>query len=147
MPAKFVKGDILEEAAAETGKRALVFGATSGIAAAVRKRWPAFGEAFDAANGGVAKPVEPGEVFEWHEGDLFVFALGIQRGDAKPKVPWIERSLRTVIDRAAKETAPRILVPRFGGDWTRIKKLLGEIGATTAIDLVVFEQFVRKPAT
>lgn len=141
MPANFVKGDVLDEVNAESGKRALVFGATSGIAVAVRKKWPAVGALLDG------KALEPGEVLEWQEGDLFVFALGIQRGDDKPKVPWIERSLRTVLERATKEGVPRILVPRLGGDWTRVKKLLGEIGATTPIDLVVFEQFVRKSAT
>jgi hypothetical protein len=147
MPANFMKGDILEEAAAESGKRALVFGASTGMATAVKKRWPALAEALGEAKGGTPKGVEPGEVFEWHDGDLFVFALGIQRGDAKPKVPWIERSLRNVIARAEKEEVRRILVPRLGADWTRVKKLLVEIGATTTIDLVVFEQFVRKSAT
>lgn len=147
MPANFMKGDILEEAVAESGKRAIVFGATTGIAAALKKRWPALAEALGESKGGTAKAVEPGDAFEWRDGDLFVFALGIQRGDANPKVPWIERSLRTVIARAEKEGVRRILVPRLGGDWTRIKKLLSEIGATTTIDLVVFEQFVRKSST
>lgn len=141
MPANFVKGDVLEEANGETGKRALVFSAEGGIAAAVKKRWPELAKALAEA-----KSVQPGEIFEWREGELFVFALGIQRGDAKPKVPWIERSLKAVIERATKEGVPRILMPRFGGDWTRVKKLLGELGATTTIDLVVFEQFIRKSA-
>lgn len=147
MPANFMKGDILDEALVESGKRALVFGATTGMATAVKKRWPALAEALGEAEGGTEKTVEPGEAFEWRDGDLFVFALGIQRGDAKPKVPWIERSLRNVIARAEKEDVRRILVPRLGGDWTRVKKLLVEVGATTTIDLVVFEQFVRKSST
>jgi hypothetical protein len=145
MPANFVKGDVLEEAALEEGKRALAFGAASGVAAAVKKRWPAFG--VEGTKDVASSPVEPGEVIEWREGDLFVFALGIQRGDGKPKVSWIERSLRTVLERAEKEGVRRVLLPRLGGDWTRVKKLLGEIGATTTIDLVVFEQFVRKSST
>lgn len=147
MPANFVKGDVLDEAAVESGKRAIVFGATSGVALAVGKRWPGASAAFESPKGSGRIAVEPGEVLEWQDGDLFVFALGIQRGDGKPKVPWIERSLRHVIERASKEGMHRILVPRLGGDWTRVKKLLGEIGATTTIDLVVFEQFVRKPST
>jgi hypothetical protein len=147
MPVNYVKGDILEETAVESGKLALVFGAASGIAAAAKKRWPGLGEALDGATGAAAKTVEPGEMLEWRHGDLFIFALGIQRGDAKPKVSWIERSVRSVIARAETEGIRRILVPRLGGDWSRVKKLLGEIGATTTIDLVVFEQFVRKSAT
>ena len=142
MPTNFVKGDVLDEVTSESGKRAFAFGATGGIAVAVKKKWPAIGTLLDEA-----KAVEPGEILEWNEGDLFVFALGIQRGDDNPKVPWIERSLRSVIERATKEGVPRILMPRLGGDWTRVKKLLGEIGATTPIDLVVFEQFVRKSST
>lgn len=147
MPANFVKGDILDEVAAESGKRALVFGAASGIAVAVKKRWPGVAKTLELPDGSGVRLVEPGEVLEWHDGDLFVFALGIQRGDAKPKVSWIERSLRHVIERATTEGVRRILVPRLAGDWTRVKKVLGEVGATTTIDLVVFEQFVRKPAT
>lgn len=141
MPANFIKGDVLTEAESATGRRALAFGATSGIAVAVSKRWPAFAKTL-----GEAKVLQPGEALEWSDGDLFVFALGVQRGDARPKVPWIERSLKIVLERAAKENIPRILIPRFGGDWTRVKKLLVEIGSTTTIDLVVFEQFVRNPA-
>lgn len=147
MPANFVKGDVLDEAAVESGKRAVVFGASSGIAAAFGKRWPGAAAALESPKGSGTIAVEPGEALEWNDGDLFVFALGIQRGDGKPKVPWIERGLRHVIERATKEDIRRILVPRLGGDWTRVKKLLGEIGATTTIDLVVFEQFVRKPST
>lgn len=147
MPANFVKGDILDEAIIDSGKRALVFGATSGIAVAVKKRWPGFTDVLASPEGSGERAVEPGEVVEWRDGDLFVFAIGIQRGGGKPKISWIERSLRHVIDRATKEDVRRILVPRLGGDWARVKKLLGEIGATTTIDLVVFEQFVRKPAT
>lgn len=142
MPANFIKGDILAEAESSAGRRALVFGAEGGIAAAVMKRWPAFAKALEDA-----KSVQPGEVFAWSEGDLHIFALGIRRGEGKPKVPWIERSFKTVIERAGKEGIARILVPRLGGDWTRVKKVLVEIGATTTIDLVVFEQFVRKSAT
>jgi hypothetical protein len=147
MPANFVKGDVLEEAAVESGKRALAFGAETGIAAAVRKRWPGLGELLDDAKGGKPKSIEPGEVIEWREGDLSVFVLGIQRGDGTPKVSWIERSLRTVLARVEKDGTRRILIPRIGGDWTRVKKMLGEVGATTTIDLVVFEQFVRKSST
>ena len=147
MPANFVKGDVLEEAAVESGKRAFAFGAGTGVAAAVKKRWPGVAELLDDAQGGTTKAVEPGEVVEWRDGDLLVFVLGIQRGDGKPKVSWVERSLRTVVARAEKEDVRRILIPRLGGDWTRIKKMLGEVGATTTIDLVVFEQFVRKSPT
>lgn len=142
MPTNFVKGDVLEEANSGMGKRALAFGAEIGIAVAVRKRWPAFAAALEATKG---KGVQPGEVFAWSDGDLEIYALGIQRGGAHPKVPWVERSVRTALARAEGAEIRRVLIPRFGGDWTRMKKLLGEIGGTTTIDLVIFEQFIRTP--
>lgn len=140
MPANFVKGDILDEAKSASDKRALVFAADGGVVVAVKKQWPAFAEALAQA-----KKVEPGEVFEWRDGDLALFAMGVQRAEAKPKVSWIERSLKTVVERSTKEGVTRVLIPRFAGDWTRIKKVITELGATTTIDLVVFEQFIRKP--
>jgi len=140
MPANFVKGDILDEAKNAEDKRALVFPAQGGIVVAVNKQWPAFAEALEQA-----KRIEPGGVFEWRDGDLALFALGIQRADAKPKVSWIERSLKTVVERSSKDATTRILIPRLVGDWTRIKKVITEVGAKTTIDLVVFEQFIRKP--
>ena len=142
MPANFVKGDVLAEAANASGRRVLAFGATSGIAGAVKKRWPAFAKALEEA-----KALQPGDVFSWRDGDLAIYALGIEREDRKAKVSWIERSLRVVVDQSMTEGVTRILLPRLGGDWTRVKKLLEEIGATTTIDLVVFEQFVRKSAS
>lgn len=141
MPTNFLKGDILDEARKEEGKRALAFGAEGGIVVAVKKQWPAFAEALESTK---SKTVQPGEVFEWTDGDLTLFALGIQRGDAKPKVPWISRALGTVIERAVEKDIARILIPRLGGDWARVKKVLEELGAGTTADLVVFEQFVRK---
>jgi hypothetical protein len=142
MPTNFLKGDVLAEAESAAGRRALAFGATSGIAGAVKQRWPAFAKALEEA-----KPLQPGEVFSWRDGDLIICALAIERGDGKAKVSWIERSLRVVVEQCTTEGVARILLPRLGGDWTRVKKLLGEIGAATTIDLVVFEQFVRKSAT
>lgn len=144
MPTNFLKGDVLDEAKNGAGARALAFAAEGGIVAAVKKEWPAFAEALDKTK---SKSVEPGEVFEWSDGELTLFALGIQRSDGKPKVPWISRALGAAIERADEKGVVRILVPRLGGDWPRVKKVLEELGATTTIDLVVFEQFVRKATT
>jgi O-acetyl-ADP-ribose deacetylase (regulator of RNase III) len=155
MPANFVKGDILEEAAQSTGTRALAFGADcagtmeSGIAVAIRQRWPALAEAFQAhASSG---KMQLGDVFAWREGDLVVYALGIQKGGAKPKISSVERALRTAIERADAERIPRVLFPRVGGgksglDWARLKRVIGELAAEKPLDVVVFEQFVRKSA-
>ncbi len=155
MPANFVKGDILDEASQSTGPRALAFAAdcggatTAGVAAAVAKRWPAFADAFRAHAG--SGKMQLGDVFEWREGDLRVYALGVMKGAAKPKVSSIERALRAALERAATDAIPRVLVPRVGGgktglDWTRVKRVLTDAAAERAIEVVVFEQFVRKPA-
>ena len=156
MPANFVKGDILEEAAQPPGTRALAFGADcsgtmeSGIAAAIRQRWPAFAKAFEEHAAGGRK-MQLGDVFAWRDGDLAIYALGIQKGGVKPKISSVERALRGAIERAAEERIPRVLFPRIGGgksglDWARLKRVIGELAAEKPLDVVVFEQFVRKSA-
>lgn len=154
MPANFVKGDILDEASGAEGPRALAFAADcagtmdNGIAVALRNKWTALAEAFAAhAAGG---KMQLGDVFEWRDGDLRVYALGVQKGGAKPKISSIERSLRAAMERAAAAGIPRVLVPRIGGgktglDWTRVKRVIEQVASEKPIDVVVFEQFVRTP--
>lgn len=153
MPANFVKGDILEEASQETGARALAFAADSsgamdkGFAVAVKSRWPAFAEAFRAhAEGG---KMQLGDVFAWREGELVVYAIGIQRGGSRPRIANVERGLRAAVERAASDNIMRILLPRIGGgqtglDWTRVKRVIFEVASERPLDVVVFEQFIRK---
>lgn len=155
MPANFVKGDILDEASQATGLRALAFAADcagtmdSGIAVALKNKWPALAEAFGAhAAGG---KMQLGDVFVWRDGDLFVYALGVQKGTAKPKISSVERALRGAIERATTDAVVRVLMPRIGGgktglDWTRVKRVITDVAAEKPIDVVVFEQFIRKPA-
>ena len=155
MPATFVKGDIFEEAsdASRPGRRAIAFGADctgamgAGVAAAIKKQWPAFAEAYAARCAG--NKMQPGDVFAWSEGDLFVYALGLHRGDIKPKISHFERALRAAVERAAHDQVPRVLLARFGAgkaamDRLRVKRVLTEVGASTPVDVVFFEQFVRK---
>ena len=156
MPTTFVKGDILEETPAIDGKRVLAFGADvdgsmeSGIAIALRKRWPELAEAWAARCAGGR--MQLGDAFAWKSGDLVVYALGIQRGGGKPKVSWLERALQAMTAAAAREGITRISVPRLaagknGLDGSRVKRVLTEVGDMTPVELVVFEQFIRaKPA-
>lgn len=152
MPVSFVKGDVLDEAAKAEGPRALAFAADcagtmdAGIAVAIRQRWPELAEAFraHAASG----KMQLGDVFTWKQDDLVVYALGIQKGGAKPKVSSVERALRAAIDRAVEDGISRLLLPRVGGgktglDWTRVKRVVVEVVGDTPIEVVVFEQFVR----
>lgn len=158
MPTTFVKSDILEEAMTRTEPRALVFGADctgtmdAGIAVAVRQRWPELAEAFRAhcANG----KFQLGNVFAWRpggEGNLVIFALGLQSGGGKSKISTLERAMRTLMERVQAEGLQFVLAPRLGAgknglDWVRVKRILGEITRGTPVNLVVFEQFVRKTA-
>ena len=153
MPANFVKGDIFDEATQEGGVRALAFPADcggtmdTGIASAVKKRWPKLAD--ELAAHGATNKMQLGDVYAWRDGDLFIYALGIQKGGAKPKVSSVERALQSAAKRAVDDGVVRILLPRIGGgksglDWARVKHVIVETGAATHIDLVVFEQFVRK---
>ena len=158
MASTFLSGDIIHATTDRSGRRALAFGAdcsgtmNSGIAVALKKQWPAFAEAF-FAHGSTGK-MQVGDIFTWRDGELAIYALGIQKGSAKPKFSSFERALKTAIEHAAAEGIHSLLLPRLTGgksglDWTRAKKLLTELGTGSATQLVVFEKFVRnteKPA-
>lgn len=143
MPTELVKGDLFEDTT-----KAFAFAAdcegtmNAGVAVAFKKRWPAFAEAFAKAK------LEPGDVFSWREGDVAVYALGLQRGGKKPKVSTLERALRAMVDRAVADGVTRIALPRIGGgksglDWTRVKRVLEELGGTTTLTIACYEQFIR----
>lgn len=148
MPTALVKGDIF----ATPDISAYAFGANTdgtmdiGIAIAMKKRWPALAAAFAAAcEGG---KLSPGDVFAWTDGEVTVYALGIQQGDKKPSFSALTRCVRQMLLLALEAKIKRIGVPRIGVgenglDWTRVRKMLGEISVGQAVRLDVFEQFVR----
>lgn len=156
MPTTFLKGDILHEASEGTGPRALAFGADcagtmdAGIAVAIRQRWPALADAY-RAHCSDAK-FQLGDVFAWRpegEGDLVIYALGLQSGGAKPKLSAFERAARALVSRAEADGVQRVLLPRFGAgkdglDWLRVKRILTDISRGQPVNLVVFEQFIRQ---
>lgn len=148
MPTAFTKGDIFET----DGLRAYAFGAeidgsmNVGIAIAIKKRWPEFAEAFAAHC--AAGTFALGDVFMWQSGEATLFALGIQRPDDKHSITALNHSLMRMLDLAATAKINRIGVPRVGAvpgglDWTRVKKMLGEITVGHSVRIDVFEQFVR----
>jgi O-acetyl-ADP-ribose deacetylase (regulator of RNase III) len=162
MSTTFVKGDLFEDGVKDVAPpHAFAFAAdcsgamTKGIAIAFRKRWPAFADAYQAH--AAAKKVQLGEVFPWRDGEVVVYALGIQQGEKKPKVSTLARALDAMIAMAVKDGVTRIALPRIGAgkggiDRVRVKKVLTEIGdKSPAVSLVVFEQFIRastnEPAT
>jgi O-acetyl-ADP-ribose deacetylase (regulator of RNase III) len=148
MPTAFIKGDIFETESI----RAYAFGANTdgtmdtGIASAMKKRWPALAEAFAERCAG--NKLNLGEVFTWSEGDVTVFALAIQQGDKKPSLTALTHALRRMLALATEAKIQRVGVPRIGAgpsglDWTRVRKMLGEISVGQRVRLDVFEQFVR----
>jgi O-acetyl-ADP-ribose deacetylase (regulator of RNase III) len=154
MPTSFTKGDIFETA----GLRAYAFGGCldgsmdTGIASAIKKRWPDCATAYAAHCEG--SKFAYGDVFEWRAGDVTIFALGIQQQPGeKPRLAALNDALLKLLELATTAEIERIGMVRIGTgaeslDWTRVRKMLGEIGASHAITLVVFEQFVRaRPAT
>ena len=153
MPTALVKGDIFET----PGIRAYAFGANTdgtmdvGISSAMKKRWPELAEALSAhcADG----MVQLGDVFVWKHEDVTVFALAIQQGDKKPSMTALTHAVRRLLTLAHEAKIMRVGVPRIGTgpnglDWTRVRKMLGEISVGQPVRLDVFEQFVRaKPTT
>ena len=156
MPATFVKGDLFEDAKGAPPPRAFAFAADTsgamdkGIAVAFKKRWPALAEAYRArAEGG---KMQLGDVFSWRDGDVIVYALGVQQGDKKAKVSTLSRAVDSMLSRAVTEGVSRIALPRIGAgkggiDRVRVKRVLAEAGEKSPVTLVVFEQFVRGTAS
>ncbi len=152
MATSFLSGDILHAVEARSGQRALAFGAdcaggmSVGIAVAIAKRWPAFAEAFraHAADG----KVQVGDLYVWGDGDVSIYALCLQKDDAKPRFSSFERALGSALKRAALDRVPAIYLPRLasgkaGLDWTRVKRHLTEVGTGTGAQMLVYEKFVR----
>ena len=153
MPTIFTQGDIFET----EGLRAYAHGCNcagtmdAGIAVAFKKRWPRMFEEYQARckDGRFSL----GDVFVWTEGDETVYCLAIQdHWKAKAKIPALTKSLAKVVELALAAGIDRVGLPRIGGglgglDWTRVKKILAEVGAETTLNLLVFESFVRKSKT
>ncbi len=149
MPTTFVKGDLFEDSKGPD-LYALAFPAecngemSQGVAVAFKKRWPALEEALRSKAG--SKGLEVGEVFTWRDENVVVYALAVLQGTAKPKLGALTRAIDTMIARASEEKLSRIAIARIGGfDPKRVKSVLTDAGEKTTLNLVVFEQFVRRP--
>jgi O-acetyl-ADP-ribose deacetylase (regulator of RNase III) len=148
MPTAIVSGDIFET----PDIHAYAFGANTdgtmdvGIAIAMKKRWPALADAYQARC--ADDKFSLGDVFVWSEGEVTVFALGIARGDKKPSISALTHSVRRMLALAAEAKIKRIGMARIVGvDWTRARKMLGEITVNHSVRVDVFEQFVRNQET
>ena len=151
MPTTFVRGDLF----AAPGLDALAHGCNcagamgKGIAVEFRSRFPAMYDEYKArcASG----RFQLGDVFAWREGPLTVFNLGTQktwRTRADPTA--VRTALTAMIQLAEAAHLRRIGLPRIaaglgGLPWPDIRSLLATLGASTAIELVVFEDY--QPST
>jgi O-acetyl-ADP-ribose deacetylase (regulator of RNase III) len=149
MPVLFLKGDIF----ATEGLHVYAHGCNcaggmgAGIAIEFKRRWPRMFEEYAArcADGRFGL----GDVFPWTEDGATVYNLGTQlHWRKKAQLPALAMALRKMIELAPLSGIDRIGLPRIGAglgglDWTRVKRVLGEVGAETKITLQVFEQFVR----
>ncbi|HEX4339452.1 MAG TPA: macro domain-containing protein [Polyangiaceae bacterium] len=156
MPTRFIKGDILDATDTRVGKRAVVFGADcagrmdAGIAVAIARHWPAFAEAFSEHC--TTTRMQLGDVFSFKQGEVVVYAVGIQRDGGKPKLAALERGLAKMALLAEADEVSVVLLPRIGSgknglDWDRVKRILSAIGKNAPMELLVYEQFVRTPAS
>jgi len=153
MPTIFTKGNLFEteglKAYAQGCNAAAVMDA--GIAGVFKKKWPRMFEEYCVRCGDGRFHL--GDVFVWSEGDETVYNLCIQENwKTKAKVAALVRSLKKMVELAENTGIERIGLPRIGAglgglDWPRVKKVLTEVGQETSVTIVVFEQFVREPAT
>lgn len=153
MATRFVKGDLFATGEVDAYAHGCnCAGAMdSGVAVVFKRRWPRMFEEYEqrCKDG----RFHLGDVFVWSEGDVFVYNLAIQEHWKKrPKLAALAKALGRMVELAEKAGVRSIGLPRLGAgigglDWPRVRKVLGEVGATTGIELVVFEQFVRaRPA-
>lgn len=150
MPTSFRKGDLFHT----EGLRAYAHGCNcagtmdAGVSIAFKKRWPRmFDEYALRCKDG---RFHLGDVFVWSEGDEVVYSLAIQEHwKAKSKLPALVRAARKMVQLAEQSGVARIGLPRIGAglggiDWKRVKSVLEEVGNESAVELIVFEQFVRE---
>ncbi len=148
MPTAFTKGDLFET----DGIQAYGFGGgidgtmNVGVAIAMKKRWPELAAAYAerCKDGKLAL----GDVFMWTNGEVTVFALGILTPDGKPKLSALNTAARKMLQLASEAKIKRIGLPRIGTgpqslDWTRVRKMLGELTVGSTVRIDVFEQFAR----
>lgn len=153
MPTTFVKGDIFQDPGQGGGRHAFAFATgtngalDAGIGVAFGKKFPALAAAL-RARAGESGELPMGEVIVHEEANTAVFALALLRKQKPARISNVTQALEALVARASEAGITRIALPRIGGgktdlDWTRVKRVLGEVGDKTTIELVVYQQFVR----
>jgi O-acetyl-ADP-ribose deacetylase (regulator of RNase III) len=152
MPALFTKGDLFAapELAAYAQGCNCAGAMGAGIAIEFKRRWPRMFEEYRARC--LDGRFGLGDVFPWTEDDRTIFNLGIQEHwKKKAQIPALVRSLEKMCELAVHAGLARVGLPRIGAglgglDWTRVKKVITEVGdkeENAKVTMVVFEQFVH----
>jgi O-acetyl-ADP-ribose deacetylase (regulator of RNase III) len=148
MPTSFVQGDLFSA----PGLDALAHGCNcagamgKGIAAEFRKRSPQMYAEYKArcAEG----RFNPGDVFTWASTRPIIFNLGTQRTwRTKAELADVKTALEAMVRLAEQAGVRRVGLPRIGAglgglSWPDVRAELAALGQTTAVELVVFEDFV-----
>ncbi len=147
MPTAFVTGDLF----ADPDLDGLAHGCNcagamgKGIAVEFRRRFPEmFSEYKRRCQDG---SFELGDIFVWKTHDVTVFNLGTQKSwRTKASLAALESAVAKMVEFADHQGIRRIGVPRIGAglgglDWNEVKPVLHDAGASTAVQLVVFESF------
>jgi O-acetyl-ADP-ribose deacetylase (regulator of RNase III) len=88
-----------------------------------------------------------GEVFAWTQGELTVFNLGTQKTwRTKADLSAIRTAATTMIQIAEHKGLRRIGMPRIGAGlgglaWQDVRSVLSDLGTSTSVEIVVFEEF------
>lgn len=154
MPTTFVKGDIFQDPGQGGGRHAFAFAASTngaldaGVSVAFAKKYPGLAAAVRARAEQSGGEIPMGEVVAYDEGETTVFALSLLRKVKPARISNVTQALEALVAAALPAGITRIALPRIGGgktdlDWMRVKRVLGEIGDKTVIDLVVYQQFIR----
>jgi len=150
MPTAFVRGDLFHH----PGLKAFAHGCNcagamgKGIALEFRERFPRmYAEYKQRCTDG---RFELGDVFVWsEEGGVTVFNLATQKTTrTRADIQAIETALTRML-AAAPGQIDRIGLPRIGAGlgglpWEEVRALLERVGASTAIELIVFETYVPR---
>jgi O-acetyl-ADP-ribose deacetylase (regulator of RNase III) len=151
MPTSFVSGDIFNTAGVRAYAQGVSCAGTmdTGVAIAFKKRWPRMFDDYKAHCDDHRLAL--GDVLVFNEGDEVIYNLAIQEHwKKKATLPALNRALTKMIGLAIAAGAESVGIPRIGAglgglDWTRVKRVLNDVGSVTPLKLVVFEKFVRAP--
>jgi O-acetyl-ADP-ribose deacetylase (regulator of RNase III) len=152
MPTLFVSGDLFHH----PGLKAFAHGCNcagamgKGIALEFRERFPRMYAEYKArcTDGRFVL----GDVFVWSEpGGVTVFNLATQKTTrTRADIQAIETALARMLAAAVATQIERIGLPRVGAGlgglpWEEVRALLEKVGASTAIELIVFETYLPRP--